>query len=230
MIGALFENRQDAGKLLGERLRAYAGRDGVIVLGLPRGGVPVAYEVALALGVPLDVFLVRKLGVPGHEELAMGAIASGGVLVLNDDVVQALRISPRSIETVQEREEQELRRREEAYRGARPFPELEGQTVILVDDGVATGSTMRAAIQAVRGRQPSWMVVAVPVAAPSTVLDLSAEVDEIVCLNTPVVFQAVGQWYYDFSATGDDEVRDLLARATQGVPQPEGPGVGRDGA
>ena len=220
----LFRDRRDAGRVLAGRLDRYRGRPDLLVLGLPRGGVPVAYEVAVALHAPLDVFLVRKLGVPGHEELAMGAIATGGVLVLNDDVVQALNISARSIDTVQAREEQELRRREVAYRGTRPFPELEGRTVILVDDGLATGSTMRAAIQAVRARRPGRVVVAVPVAAPSTVQELSVEVDEIVCLNMPVVFQAVGQWYYDFSATTDDEVRELLAQAVGGVPQADSKG------
>jgi predicted phosphoribosyltransferase len=205
-----FRDRTEAGRLLAERLGAYAGCPDVLVLGLPRGGVPVAREVARALGAPLDVFLVRKLGVPGHEELAMGALASGGVCVLNDEAVRELRIPRRIIEAVASRELRELRRRERAYRGGRPAPDVRGRTVILVDDGLATGATMRAAVAALRRLGPARIVVAVPVAPPSTCRDLCDEADECVCIITPEPFQAVGLWYEDFSQTTDDEVRTLL--------------------
>ena len=208
-----FEDRFEAGRLLAERLSAYRGRPDVIVLALPRGGVPVGYEVARALGAPLDVFLVRKLGVPGHDELAMGAVASGGVLVLNEDLVSGLGIPEDVIEAVAQREEQELSRRERLYRGDRPRNELEGKTVILVDDGLATGASMRAAIAAVCKQRPARIVVGVPVAASDTCDELGRLVDEIVCVAMPEPFYAVGLWYEDFSQTTDDEVRDLLDRA-----------------
>ncbi|HHH48449.1 MAG TPA: phosphoribosyltransferase [Gammaproteobacteria bacterium] len=203
-------NRRVAGQALAEALKSYAGRDDVIVLALPRGGVPVAAEVARALGVPLDVMLVRKLGLPGHPELAMGAIASGGVRVMNDDVVRRLSVSPAAIEAVAEAEGRELARRERVYRGERPWPDLRGRCVILVDDGLATGATMHAAIDAVRAQQPACIVVAVPVAPPDTVRTLEALVDEVVCPLQPQSFMAIGQWYQDFTQTSDDEVITLL--------------------
>jgi predicted phosphoribosyltransferase len=207
-----FRDRSEAGRLLAAKLDAYANRPDVTVLALPRGGVPVAYEVAHTLGAPLDVFLVRKLGVPGHEELAMGAVATGGVRVLNDQVVRGLRIPNYVIDAVTAQEEQELQRRERLYRGGRPPPDVRGRTVILVDDGLATGATMNAAIKALRQQQPARIVVAVPTAAPETCEALRAEVDDVICAITPEPFQAVGLWYEDFSQTTDDEVRDLLAR------------------
>jgi putative phosphoribosyl transferase len=212
----LFRDRADAGRRLAERLSGYSGRQGLLVLALPRGGVPVAYEVAKALGAPLDIFLVRKLGAPGHEELAMGAIASGGVRVVNRDVVRYLNVPEEVIDAVAMEERQELERRERAYRGGRPAPDVVGRTVILVDDGLATGSTMRAAATALRRQSPARIVIAVPVAAPQTCDEFRAEVDDIVCAVTPEPFQAVGLWYQDFSQTTDEEVRDLLERATPG--------------
>jgi putative phosphoribosyl transferase len=209
----LFRDRTEAGRLLAERLRRYAGRSDLLVLGLPRGGVPVAYEVAQALGAPLDVFLVRKLGVPGHEEVAMGAIATGGVRVVNEDFVRELGITPEAIERVAASEQRELDRRERAYRGSRPPPDVAGKTVILVDDGLATGSTMRAAAEALRRRKPARIVVGVPVAAPETCRELESLVDDVVCAVTPRPFLAVGRWYQDFSETSDEEVRALLAAA-----------------
>jgi len=208
-----FRDRTEAGRLLAERLGVYAGRPDVLVLALPRGGVPVAYEVAKALDAPLDVFVVRKLGVPGHEELAMGAIASGGVMALNDDLVQALHIPHRLIEAVAARELVELERRERVYRDDRPMPDVHGRTVILVDDGLATGSTMRAAVAGLRRLGPARIVVAVPTAVPSTCEEFRHEADECVCDITPEPFHAVGLWYEDFSQTTDDEVRDLLERS-----------------
>lgn len=208
-----FRDRSDAGQALGHELGAYAGRDDVIVLALPRGGVPVAFEVARALQAPLDVFVVRKLGVPGHEELAMGAIASGGVLVIEPTVIEDLGIPPDVVTDVAAREEQERLRREREYRGDRPEPDVRGRTVILVDDGLATGSTMRAAVVALRKLQPARIVVAVPVAAPSACEELVEEVDEVVCARTPEPFRSVGSWYLEFSQTTDEEVRELLARA-----------------
>ena len=214
-----FRDRAEAGRLLASKLTEYANRPDVLLLALPRGGVPVGYEVAKVLNVPLDVFLVRKLGVPGHEELAMGAIASGGVIVLNDDVVHALRIPQSLIDRVAQREQQELERREKAYRGDRPQPDVQGKTVILVDDGLATGSTMRAAIRALRQRGPAKIVVAVPAASPDTCAEFRGEVEEIVCALTPEPFYAVGLWYEDFSQTSDQEVSDLLERSMRGRSQ-----------
>jgi len=208
-----FRNREEAGQVLARKLAAYADRPDVLVLALPRGGVPVAYEVAEALHAPLDLFLVRKLGVPGHEELAMGALATGGVRVLNDAVVHNLRIPNAVIDHVARQEQLELERREKAYRGDLPPPQVRGKTVILVDDGLATGSTMRAAVLAVREQQPARVVVAVPVGAAATCEEFRTETDETVCAITPEPFLAVGYWYEDFSQTTDDEVRELLRRA-----------------
>jgi predicted phosphoribosyltransferase len=210
---SIFRDRKEAGQLLGWKLGRYAKRKDVAVLGLPRGGVPVAYEVAKALNAPLDVFVVRKLGVPGQRELAMGAIASGGIRVLNREVVQHLAISDRDIEAVAVAEEGELRRREVAYRGHGPSLEMRGKIIILVDDGIATGSTMRAAIQALRKQHPARLVVAVPTAAPSSYEELKAQVDEMVAIMIPENFCAVGQWYLDFAQTSDEEVTRLLEEA-----------------
>jgi putative phosphoribosyl transferase len=209
-----FANRREAGQRLAQALRAYAGRD-LLVLALPRGGVPVAFEVAKALKAELEVMVVRKLGVPYQEELAMGALASGGARVLNHEVIANLGLSEDVIEEVTRREEQELARRERAYRGDRPFPKVKGRTVILVDDGLATGATMRAAVAALKTLGPATIVVAVPVAPPDTAAKLREEVDDLVCLATPENFYAVGQWYVDFSQTSDEEVRELLAKARQ---------------
>jgi predicted phosphoribosyltransferase len=207
-----FRNRTDAGRQLAEKMAAYVDRPDVLVLALPRGGVPVGYEVARALGAPLDVFLVRKLGVPRYEELAMGAVATGGVRVLNDEIVRGLGISEREIDAVVARELQELARRERLYRGDRPPPDVAGRTVILADDGLATGATMRAAVAALRLQQPARIVIAVPTASPDTCEALKAEADDVVCAITPEPFFAVGHWYEDFAQTSDDEVRELLAR------------------
>jgi putative phosphoribosyl transferase len=215
-----FQDRTAAGRVLASALRQYADRPDVLVLGLPRGGVPVAYEVALALGCPMDVFVVRKLGVPGHRELAVGAIASGGVRVLNRHVVEQLGIPPEAIEEVARQEQAELRRREHEYRGDRPAPEVQGRTVILVDDGLATGATMRVAVAALRLQRPAAIVVAVPAAAAETCEALRAEADHVVCALTPEPFYAVGMWYEDFSETPDAEVRELLARASE-APRPD---------
>ena len=209
----MFNDRAEAGRVLAEQLRHYAGRPDVIVLALPRGGVPVAYEVARALHAPLDIFVVRKLGIPGHEELAMGAVATGGVRVLNDQVVKGLSIPGFVIDAVANWELLELERRERLYRGNRPPPEVRGKTVILVDDGLATGSTMLAAVQALRKLGPASIVVAVPVASPDTCQLLKEYVDETVCPATPEPFYAVGLWYRDFSQTTDEEVRELLERS-----------------
>jgi len=211
---ARFPNRAEAGRQLASKLAAYKGGPDVIVLALPRGGAPVAYEVARALGVPLDVFIVRKLGVPGFEELAIGAIASGGVRVLNQEVVRALPNPDQLIESVTHRELAELQRREQSYRDNRPAPELQGRTVILVDDGLATGATMRAAVAALRQRGVAKIVVAVPVGAADTCREFETEVDETVCAVASEYFQAVGQYYDDFSQTTDEEVREILARST----------------
>ncbi len=215
-----YRNRTEAGRLLAERLSAYAGRPDVLVLALPRGGVPVAYEVARSLHAPLDVFLVRKLGMPGHEELAMGAIASGGVRVVNQDVTEHWRIPERLIDAVAAREQRELERREQLYRGPRPPPDVTGRIVILVDDGLATGSTMRAAVAALRSQRPRRIVVAVPAAAPQTCDELRTEVDEIICALTPEPFYAVGLWYEDFTQISDERIRELLERAAQELPAP----------
>jgi predicted phosphoribosyltransferase len=207
-----FRNRTDAGRQLAEKLAAYVDRPDVLVLALPRGGVPVGFEVARALGAPLDVFLVRKLGVPGHEELAMGAVATGGIRVLNDEIVRGLGISEREIDAAVARELQELARRERLYRGDRPPPDVAARTVILVDDGLATGATMRAAVAALRQQQPARIVIAVPTASPDTCEPLKSETDDLVCAMTPEPFFAVGHWYEDFTQTTDDEVGALLAR------------------
>ena len=213
-----FRDRSDAGRVLAAELAAFANRPDVIVLALPRGGVPVAYEVARALHAPLDVFLVRKLGLPGQEEFAMGAIASGGVRLLNEEVIRAYGISDAEIESVAEAEERELARREELYRDGRPPPPLAGRTVILIDDGLATGSSMRAAVLALREEHPARIIVAVPVAAAEVCDEFRGEVDEIVCAATPHPFYAVGLWYEDFSQTTDEEVHDLLERARRADP------------
>jgi putative phosphoribosyl transferase len=209
-----YADRTEAGQALAKRLQHYRGNPDVIVLALPRGGVPVASEVARALSAPLDVFIVRKLGVPGHEEYAMGAIASGGVRVMNPDVA-GLRISESAIQAVVEREQRELERRERLYRGDRPPVDLAGRIAILIDDGLATGSTMRAAATAVRQHGPSRIVVAVPVAAAETCDEFRREVDEVICAITPEPFRAVGLWYEDFDQTTDDEVHALLAAARE---------------
>ncbi|MFN2565549.1 MAG: phosphoribosyltransferase [Gemmatimonadaceae bacterium] len=213
-----FRDRTEAGRRLAAHLGGYAGRHDVIVLALPRGGVPVAFEVAQALGATLDVFLVRKLGMPGHEEFAIGAIASGGVRVLNEDTIRDYGVSPQQVDAIVEAEERELERRERQYRGPRPFPDVAGRTVILIDDGLATGSTMRAAVRALREERPARIVVAVPTAPAETCAELRSVVDEVICLMTPEPFYAVGLWYEDFSQTTDEEVRELLERAAAALP------------
>ena len=212
-----FANRTEAGRLLAEKLEKYANRNDVIVLGLPRGGVPVAYEVARCLHAPLDVFIVRKLGVPGFEELAAGAIASGSVRVLNEDVMRAIPYGDAAIEAVTAKETVELQRREQIYREGRPAPDLRGNVVMLVDDGLATGATMRAAVKALRQSGAAKIVVAVPVGPPDTCREIAQEADEAICLSTPEFFQAVGQYYEDFSQTSDDDARKLLTRAEQEI-------------
>jgi predicted phosphoribosyltransferase len=219
----MFQNRSEAGALLADELSHYAKRPNVVVLALPRGGVPVAFEVAKAIRAPLDVFIVRKLGTPGQPELAMGAIASGGVRVLNEAVVESLGIPASVIERVTAEEEEELKRREFAYRGCHAEPQVHGQTVILVDDGIATGATMRAAVRALNAQEPRRLVVAVPTVAPSTYEELREEVDEFVAIMTPEPFYGVGQWYEDFRQTSDEEVADLLARARQWFAPTTGP-------
>jgi putative phosphoribosyl transferase len=211
----IFRDRTDAGRKLATRLTRYADRTDVLVLALPRGGVPVAYEVAKALKAPLDIFLVRKLGVPGHEELAMGAIASGGVRVVNEDLVDYLGISDEVIDAIAAVEQRELERRDQAYRADRPPIDVKDSVVILIDDGLATGSTMRAAAASLRKQKPRRIVVAVPVSSPETCEEFRSEVDEIVCAVTPEHFQGVGLWYDDFSQTTDEQVRELLSRAQQ---------------
>jgi putative phosphoribosyl transferase len=223
-VSAAFQDRADAGRQLAESLREYAGRPGLIVLGLPRGGVPVAFEVARALDAPLDVFVVRKLGVPGHEELAMGAIASGGVRVLNERVVEELELGDEVIASVTAAEQRELERRELALRGGQAGEPLAGRRVILVDDGLATGASMRAAVIALRAQDVAELVVAVPIAAPEVCASFEDDVDAIVCAHTPEPFHAVGFWYDDFSQTTDDEVRELLearsSAASEGTLKP----------
>ena len=209
----IFRDRTEAGQLLAGELIRYANEANVIVLGLPRGGVPVAFEVAKALRAPLDVFIVRKLGTPGHRELAMGAIATGGIRVLNREVVEGLGIPVKVIDAVTAEEKQELKRRELAYRGSYSGPDVRARTVILIDDGIATGSTMRAAVRALKAQQPARLVVAVPTVAGSTYRQLRPKVDELVAFMTPEPFFGVGQWYEDFSQTSDAEVTDLLEGA-----------------
>jgi len=211
----VFSDRVEAGRVLAERLSGYANRPDLLVLALPRGGVPVGFEVAQALHSPLDVFLVRKLGVPGHEELAMGAVASGGLRVLNEDVVRSLQIPASVIDAVAAAEQKELERREQLYRGDRPRPDVRGRTLILVDDGLATGSSMLAAVRSLRNQDAARIVVAVPIASQDTCDLVREEVDEVVCAVTPEPFYAVGLWYRDFSQTSDEEVRELLARSIE---------------
>ena len=216
---SLFNDRVDAGRKLAKDLLKYANRSDVLILALPRGGVPVAFEVAKELNVKMDVFIVRKLGVPGNEELAMGAIASDNIRVLNEDVVMSFQIPERVIDMVAENERKELERRERAYRGDRPKPEIEGSTVILIDDGLATGATMRAAAAALKTKNPAKIVIAVPTAAPDTCEIFRKEVDEIICLATPEPFYGVGAWYEDFSQTTDKEVCELLDKAASFQPK-----------
>lgn len=208
-----FQNRTDAGRQLASVLGRYAGRNDVVVLGLPRGGVPVAYEIATALESPLDVFIVRKLGLPGHEEFGIGAIASGGTRVVDESVLQAYGVDAETLDRITTKELRELERRERLYRDGRPFPTLEDRIVILVDDGLATGSTMRAAVAALREKDPREIVIAVPVGARETCSAMRAMADEVVCLETPEPFYAVGLWYVDFEQTDDEEVHELLERA-----------------
>lgn len=208
----LFRDRTEAGRVLADRLAAYAGQPDAMVLALPRGGVPVAFEIAEALKLPLDIVLVRKLGLPGHEEFAIGAIASGGARVLNQDLIHQLALDDAVIEQIVAREQRELERREHTYRGQRPAPDLRDRTLILVDDGLATGSSMRAAIAALRQQRPARLIVAVPVAARSICHEMDALADEVLCLETPPNFRAVGLWYRDFSQVTDEEVIDLLER------------------
>jgi len=210
---ALFEDRVDAGKKLAKELSKYANRSDVLILALPRGGVPVAFEVAKELNVKMDVFIVRKLGVPGNEELAMGAISSDNVLVLNEDIVKSFQIPERVINMVAGNELKELERREHTYRGDRPKPEISGSTVILIDDGLATGATMRAAASAIKTKNPAKIVVAVPTGAPDTCELFKREVDEVICIATPEPFYGVGAWYGNFSQTTDEEVCELLDKA-----------------
>jgi predicted phosphoribosyltransferase len=212
-MNLIFHDRVEAGRLLARKLDRFAHREDVLVLGLPRGGVPVAHEVAQALGAPLDVFVVRKLGVPGQRELALGAIATGGVRVLNEELIREAGISQLTIDSIAAEEQKELGRREQLYRGHRRPPVIRGKTILLVDDGIATGSTMRAALRAIRAQQPARLVIAVPTAAPSSFASLRKEADEAVALTTPAGFYAVGQFYENFDQVGDEEVTRLLARA-----------------
>lgn len=218
-MNRLFDDRRDAGRRLATLLTQYEGTAGLVVLGLPRGGVPVAYEVARALGAPLDVFTARKLGVPRHEELAMGAIATGGACVLNEDVIRQLGIPPTEVERVRAMEQAELARRERAYRGDRPPLDARGRTVLVVDDGLATGATMRAAVMALRQQHPAKVIVAVPVASHDACAALRATADACLCAATPPAFFGVGAWYRDFSQTSDEEVRALLDDAARRLPE-----------
>lgn len=211
----LFQDRFEAGRFLASQLRDLRDRSDIVVFALPRGGVPVGYEVASALHAPLDVFVVRKLGAPGQEELAMGALGSGGVTVLNQRVVQALGLTRSEIESAVQREQREVERREREYRDGRPSHDVSGRTAILVDDGLATGSSMRVAVTAIRQKSPAQIVVAAPVASRETCSEFEGEVDRVVCLATPEPFLAVGQWYRDFSQTMDEEVKELLRRSAQ---------------
>lgn len=222
-MSATYKDRVEAGQALARKLGTYRDRKDVLVLGLPRGGVPVAYQVALALRAPLDIFLVRKLGVPGHQELAMGAVASDGTLAVNTEVMEALAISEATFHRVLRCEQAELARRARLYRGQRPPPGVQDRTVILVDDGLATGSTMQAAIAALRQLEPARIVIAVPVAAPDTAATLRAVADEVICLSTPEPFFSVSQGYEDFSQTSDGEVRTLLSQAMTSVLATDGP-------
>ncbi|HEX6035258.1 MAG TPA: phosphoribosyltransferase [Anaerolineales bacterium] len=212
-----FKDRRDAGRKLAQKLSAYAGQPNLLILALPRGGVPVAYEVALALNAPLDIFIVRKLGLPGREELAIGAIATGGVRVLNRDIIRMLSVPDEVIDFVARRELQELQRREKLYRGDRPSPDVHNRTIILIDDGLATGASMRAAIAGLRAQHPARIIVAVPTAAPDVCAMFRSEVDEIVCAITPEPFYGVGRWYENFSQTTDEEVRILLEEANRQI-------------
>jgi predicted phosphoribosyltransferase len=212
---AQFKDRRDAGRILAQKLSAYAGRSDVIVSALPRGGVPVAYEVALALNAPLDIFIVRKLGLPGQAELAIGAIASGGIRVLNEDIIRALAVPEEVVNLVARQELQELERREQLYRGDRPALEVRDRTVIVIDDGLATGASMRAAVTGLRALHPARIVIAVPTAAPETCDAFKFEVDEIVCTITPQPFEGVGRWYEDFTQITDEQVRTFLEEATR---------------
>ena len=216
MITKFFNNRSEAGRFLAQKLEEYTNNPNAVVLALPRGGVPVAFEVASALKAPLDIFVVRKLGVPGYDELAMGAIATGGTRILNSRVVDYLDISDETIEAVATREQRELERRERLYRGTRPALDVRGRTVIIVDDGMATGSTMRAAVRALKQQQPKKIIVAVPVGARETCDSFAKEVDTMcVCAITPEPFDGVGLWYRDFKQTSDEEVRQLLTRVAE---------------
>ena len=210
-----FRNRRDAGRVLAQKLSAFANRSDVLILALPRGGVPVAYEVALALNIPLDIMIVRKLGLPGREELAIGAIASGGIRVVNDDIIRVLSIPKEIVNVVVQRELQELERREHMYRGDRPAPDLRDRTVILIDDGLATGASMRAAVAALRSQHPARIVIAVPTAAPEACKALEFDVNEIVCAITPEPFLGVGRWYEDFSQVTDEQVQKFLLEANE---------------
>jgi predicted phosphoribosyltransferase len=215
MMQQRFRDRTEAGQVLAEQLGKYRDTPDLLVLGLPRGGVPVAYEVAQALDAPLDVFIVRKIGVPGHEELAMGALASGGIRVLNDDVVKQLALGEDVIDSLTREEQQEVTKREQLYRGERSMPPISDRTVILVDDGLATGATMRAAVSAARQQQPARVVVAVPVAPPQVCDDMRQKADEIICAVTPSMLGGIGGWYANFRQTTDDEVRQLLTQAEE---------------
>lgn len=219
-MNGLFEDRRDAGRRLARDLKEFSGRGDVVVLALPRGRVPVAREVARELDAPLDVFLVRKLGVPGHEELAMGAIASGGALSLNDDIVRSHGISSEVVEAVAAREYRELVRRERAYRGGRPEPDLSGKVAILVDDGLATGASMRAAVIALRERKPGEIVVAAPIAPREACEELRRIADRVVCVEAPDPFWSVGAWYWDFAQTTDEEVREILNESWSAASEP----------